>query len=224
MSTLTDGRSEPLSIETIAATLAPFRVSLSNQQIRHIQSYVDLLLKWNKTINLTAIDDPIEILVRHFGESIFAASFLRIGESRLADVGTGAGFPGLPLKIVSSGIGLTLFEANSKKCAFLTEVVQRLELTGVTIVRKRYEEFQRVDAGFDFVCSRALGDYHVFLPWSRQVLKGGGCIVLWLGTDESIRLGRRKEFSWDAPISIPESRRRVILVGRSAPPTTECST
>jgi 16S rRNA (guanine527-N7)-methyltransferase len=216
MSTSDDGRSEPLTLQTVAATLTPFRANLSEEQIQAIQSYADLLVKWNKSINLTAIEGPIEILARHFGESIFGASFLKIGKSRLADVGAGAGFPGLPLKIVSPDMELVLFEVNSKKCAFLAEVVQRLELTGVTIIRKRYEEFRKTDAGFDFVCSRALGDYHVFLPWSRQILQEGGRIALWLGTDESIRLGRRKEFIWDTPIAIPESRRRVILVGRRA--------
>jgi 16S rRNA (guanine527-N7)-methyltransferase len=225
MSTSREGGGEPLSLQAIAATLAPFCASLSDRQVQDIKTYAELLLKWNKSINLTAIEDPVEILVRHFGESIFPASFLKIGARRLADVGTGAGFPGLPLKIVCPEMELALFEANAKKCAFLVEVIQRLELTGIAIIRERYEGFQESGgAGFDFVCSRALGDYHVFLPWSRRVLKYGGRIVLWLGTDESIRLGRRKEFFWDAPVAIPESRRRVILVGRRASPATECST
>ena len=109
---------------------------------------------------------------------------------------------------------LTLFESNSKKCAFLTEVAQRLGLAGVDIKRKRYEDLKPDDSKFDFVSARALGDYPVFLPWSRSVLKPAGRMLLWLGTEESIRIGRRKEFIWDAPVPIPESRRRVILVGR----------
>ena len=214
-----------ISLDAIASALAPFCPGLAAQQLRAIQDYLALLLEWNKHINLTAIEDPIEILARHFGESLFAASFLRIGESRLADVGTGPGFPGLPLKIVSPGVELTLFESNSKKCAFLTEVVQRLGLAEVKIMRQRYEEFRPEDeeSGFDFVCSRALGDYPVFLPWARRVLKPGGSVVLWLGTEESIRISRRQGFSWDTPVPIPESRRRVILVGRGGA-GPECST
>lgn len=203
-----------MPLETIAATLAPFRVRFSQEQLRHVQDYVSLLLKWNKSINLTAIEDPIEILSRHFGESLFAASFLKIGASRLADVGTGAGFPGLPLKIASPDLELVLFESNAKKCAFLTEISQRLGLAAVSVRRERYEEFEPSGTGFDFVCARALGDYPVFLPWARRILKSDGRVVLWLGTDESIRIGRRKGFSWEAPVSIPESRRRVILVGK----------
>lgn len=203
-------------IATIAAALAPFRANLSEGQLGAIQEYVSVLLEWNRSINLTAIEDPAEILCRHFGESLFGASVLKIGKSRLADVGTGAGFPGLPMKIAVPDMELTLWESNAKKRAFLTEVSQRLGLSGVTVARGRYEEFQADGRWFDFVCARALGNYQVFLPWARSVLKPGGLVALWLGTDESIRLGRRREVSWDPPIPIPESRRRVILVGRSA--------
>lgn len=206
-----------LSLETLAATLAPFRIELSSGQLSAIMDYVELLLLWNQSVNLTAIEDPLEIVSRHFGESLFAASFLDFGCSRLADVGTGAGFPGLPLKMAFPSAELMLFESNSKKCAFLTETVQRLGLTSVDIRRERYAEFELGGGLFDFVCARALGDYPDFLRWARRVIKPGGSVILWLGTEESIRLGRRKEFLWDAPVAIPESRRRVILRGRGGP-------
>ena len=207
----------PLSPETIAARLAPFGIGLSQAQLITIKNYVELLLLWNQSINLTAIEDSLEIVSRHFGESLFAATFIDIGGSRLADVGTGAGFPGLPLKISFPSAEITLFESNSRKCAFLREVAQRLCFTNVDIRRQRYDEFESTGAAFDFVCARALGDYSAFLRWARRVITPGGRVVLWLGTDESIRLGRRKEFIWDAPVAIPESRRRVILVGRMKP-------
>jgi 16S rRNA (guanine527-N7)-methyltransferase len=216
MSTQGSGQSESLPLETIAATLAPFRVNLSDSQLQAIQRYVNLLLEWNKSINLTAIEDRIEIVSRHFGESLFSASFLNFSQCRLADVGTGAGFPGLALKIACPAVDLTLFESNAKKCAFLTEISQRLGFTGVDIKRERYEDFKATGREFDFVAARALGDYPVFLPWARSVLRPEGRVLLWLGTDESIRIGRRQEFIWDAPVLIPESRRRVILAGRSA--------
>jgi 16S rRNA (guanine527-N7)-methyltransferase len=207
-------RERDLPLAMIATTLSPFYGGLSDKQLRAIEEYISLLLKWNKSINLTAIEDPVEILSRHFGESLFAASIFRFGTSRLADVGSGAGFPGLPLKIAVPSMELTLFESNSKKRAVLAEITQRLELTGVRIMRERYEEFQASEDGFDFVCARALGDYPVFLPWALRVLKPGGQLVLWLGTEESIRLSRREGFIWNIAVPIPESRRRVILVGR----------
>ena len=201
-------------LETIASILAPFRISLSEAQLTAIQRYLSLLLSWNRAMNLTAIDDPAEILARHFGESLFAVSFLDLNPSRLADVGTGPGFPGLPLKIAVPEMRLTLIEANLKKCAFLTEVSQRLELAGVEIVKGRFQEAVSRDRKFEFVCSRALGSFSEFLPWARAALSPGGEIVLWLGTDDSLRLARHKEFAWEAPVPIPESRRRVIMVGR----------
>ena len=208
------GPDSSVSLETIAATLAPFHVGLSDSQLSAIQSYLMLLLSWNGRMNLTAIQDPLEILTRHFGESLFAASFLKLEKSRLADVGTGPGFPGLPLKIVCPSIKLTLIESNLKKLAFLTEIVQKLHLTGVEIIKKRFEEIVPATQGFDFVCSRALGAFPVFLPWARAALAPDGSIMMWLGTDESIRLARRKEFLWGQPVPMPDSKRRVILLGR----------
>lgn len=215
MSKHSGGPGGTVALETIASILAPFRTNLSEAQLTAIQRYLSLLLSWNRAMNLTAIDDPVEILARHFGESLFAASFLDLNKSRLADVGTGPGFPGLPLKIAVPEMRLTLIEANLKKCAFLTEVSQKLELVaGVEVLKGRFEEVTSTDRKFDFVCSRALGSFSEFLPWARAVLSPGGAIVLWLGTDDSVRLMRHKEFSWEVPIPIPESRRRVILVGR----------
>src|SRR5271169_4684806 len=120
MSNETHGPRAPLPLPTIAATLSPFRDNLSESQLIAIQRYVSLLLDWNESVNLTAIDDPIEVISRHFGESLFVASLVKIGARRLADVGTGPGFPGLPLKIVCPEMQLSLFESNRKKCAFLT--------------------------------------------------------------------------------------------------------
>ena len=206
-----------VSLETIASVLRPFRAELSQEQLGAIQTYLFLLIEWNRSISLTAIEDPIEILSRHFGESIFAASFFAAGESRLADVGTGPGFPGLPLKIVCPDMELTLFESNSKKCGFLREVVQHLGLSGVQVVKMRYQDFKLGGRQFDLVCARALGDYHILLPWARDLLAQGGMIVLWVGTEESIRIGHRKEFLWEAPVPIPESKRRVLLIGKRSP-------
>jgi 16S rRNA (guanine527-N7)-methyltransferase len=205
---------DTVSLETIASTLGPFRKGLPEPQLVAIQEYLSLLLSWNRAINLTAIENPAEILTRHFGESLFAASILKLEKSRLADVGTGPGFPGLPLRIVVPDLELTLIESNLKKCAFLVETCQRLKFSNVEIMKKRFEEVVNLKQGFDFICSRALGEFPIFLPWALQALKSGGSIVLWLGTEESVRLVRRKEFTWQPAIPIPESRRRVILIGR----------
>ena len=170
---------------------------------------------WNQQISLTAVDDPTEIVSRHFGESIFAGSFLPLRVGRLADVGTGAGFPGLALKIAFPDLFVFLIESNLKKCAFLNEVKSALDLRGLEIRRARYEEW-RVDSRFDFICSRALGDHRRFIRWAHDAIRPSGRAALWLGLEDSILVGRSKGWKWDPPVRIPESRRRVILCGSTS--------
>lgn len=207
----------PLSLEQIAHALSPFAagVHVSAAAMGKIRSYIELLTAWNQSISLTAIDDKLEVVVRHFGESIFASSAVPIRSGRLADVGSGAGFPGLPMKIVSDALDVVLLEPNLKKSAFLNEVKRALALNGVDVSRTRYEEYGAA-CKFDFVCARALGDYRRLLRWARTALAPDGRVVLWLGEEDSILVGRTRGWSWDLPIRIPESSRRVIQVGRPA--------
>ncbi len=208
---------ETLSADEIANSLSPYLAKpLPAEQLISIARYVTLLKKWNQTIPLTSIEEDAELVARHFGESIFAGSLLTFGLSRLADVGSGAGFPGLPLKIAFAELEVTLVEPNAKKCAFLREVQIALGLSGVEIVRRRYEEFAAVPASFDFVCARALGGYKRLLHWSRAALKPQGQVVLFLGIQDSNLLSRIKGWNWQLPVKIPESRRRVVLIGRPA--------
>ena len=200
-------------LEQIAHALSPVRgrqLAYRNSLLEKIQDYVRVLVAWNKSISLTAIDDVLEIVARHFGESIFAASAVPIRSGRLADVGSGAGFPGLPLKLVSEDLSVVLLEPNLKKCAFLNEVKRELGLRNVEISRSRYEEYQSSGVSFNFVCSRALGDYKRLLRWARTVLSPQGRVVLWLGEEDSIILGRARGWSWDLPVRIPESSRREL--------------
>ena len=208
---------ENLSRDEIAHILLPYGgKTLTNSQLASLIKYLELLKKWNQTIPLTSIQDDTESVARHFGESIFAGSLLPLS-GRLADVGSGAGFPGLPLKIAFPELQVTLLEPNIKKCAFLREVQSVLGLPGVAIVRNRYEDFHAAPGSFDFVCSRALGGYKRLLRWSNVVLKQGGHVILWLGTEDSNLLTRVKDWNWALPVKIPESRQRVLLMGVSKP-------
>lgn len=204
-----------ISLPEIVHALSPYNPgSLSEFQLVSIARYVALLRKWNETIPLTSIEDEREMVARHFGESIFAASILPMGSGRLADVGSGAGFPGLPLKIAFPELSVTLLEPNIKKCAFLREVHTALAMTDVETVRSRYEEFCAKANSFDFICARALGGYRRLLQWSKTLLGEQGRVVLWLGMDDSTLISRTKGWLWELPVKIPESRRRVLLVGR----------
>src|ERR1700674_3339769 len=136
-----------LTKDQIVSTLLPFRVQLSNDQIDKIREYIRLLLKWNQSVSLTSVVDTVDILTRHFGESMFACSLIPVDNCRLADLGSGAGFPGLALKIACPTLSVTLIESNKKKCAFLSEVVRALELENAEILPVRFDEI-RFSPGF----------------------------------------------------------------------------
>ena len=127
-----------------------------------------LLLAWNDKVNLTAIRDPLEILYRHFCECMYAATAVPFQNGRLADIGSGGGFPGLPLKILVPELEVFLVESNVKKATFLAEVVRNLELTNTRVLVSRYEELSEEIAPLDFVCSRALGGIRD-LSWSGRI-------------------------------------------------------
>ena len=206
-----------LSLEEIARTLSPYvDKPVTDPQLARIARYLALLKKWNQTIPLTSIENDTEIVARHFGESMFAGSLFPLERGRLADVGSGAGFPGFPLKIAFPELQVTLVEPNVKKCAFLREAQRILGISGVEVVRSRYEDFSAAPNSFDFLCSRALGGYGRLLQWSKTVLKPKGCVILWLGSEDSNILARTKGWNWALPVSIPESRRRVVLTGKPA--------
>jgi len=208
-----------LSREQVASALAPFLadLSISEAHISQIQRYIGTLLSWNQSVSLTSIEDPLEIVTRHFGESIFAASLLPIRLGRLADVGSGAGFPGLPLRIVSQVLKVVLLEPNLKKCGFLNEVKGALGMDDVEVRRCRYEEYRSDREEFDFVCARALGGYRPLLRWARNVLKPQGRVVLWLGADDALMISRTSGWLWELPARIPESHKRFVLIGRREP-------
>lgn len=211
--------SKQLPFSEIAHALAPYlNKTLSGEQLTGIHRYLALLKKWNRTIPLTSIEDETEIVARHFGESMFARSALPMECGRLADVGTGAGFPGLPLRILAPELQVTLLEPNIKKCAFLREVQAALKLPGVEIVRSRYEDLVAAPQSFDFICSRALGGYKRLLQWSKIMLRPQGHVLLWLGVEDANATARTKGWLWALPARIPESRRRVLLVGAPQSP------
>jgi 16S rRNA (guanine527-N7)-methyltransferase len=224
-------RPPALSTQTIALRLLPFNIHLAEAQLIALQKYLDLLLLWNQKISLTSIEDPLEIVSRHFGESIFGAEMLPSPSCRLADVGSGAGFPGLPLKIACPQPKVILIEPNLKKCAFLTEVIAQLDLREIQVFRDQYSAFRAEDARdhsqatkFDSICSRALGAYKSLLQWSRRNLTANGRIILWIGNEDALLLGRSKGWAWEPPAPLPDSTRRVILVGRPTEVATDPAT
>jgi 16S rRNA (guanine527-N7)-methyltransferase len=199
--------------DTIHRALAEFKIAASEKQVLQIQRHMTLLLKWNESVNLTAIRDPLEILYRHFCESMFAASVISLDSGRLADVGSGGGFPGLALKIIRPELEVFLVESNVKKATFLAEAVRDLDLTGARVIVSRYEDLGEELAPLDFVCSRAVGEFATFLKWTASPQIDAKQTLLWVGGRDLDEIRSLPSWEWREPIQLPQSLRRFLLVG-----------
>jgi 16S rRNA (guanine527-N7)-methyltransferase len=205
---------KPLSEETIRRSLGEFQITVEKEQVFLIQQYIKTLLRWNEKLNLTAIRDPLEILYRHFCESMFAAGAIPVDKGRLADIGSGPGFPGLPLKIIRPELELCLVESNIKKGTFLAEVVRELQLTNSRVLISRYEELGEEVAPLDYVCSRAVGEFGPFLEWAGSERVQAQNVILWIGGRDLEEVQKAKDWEWREPILIPKSLQRYLLVGK----------
>lgn len=213
---ITESQALP-SMAVIRRALEEFKISAYDDQVLQIQQYIKILLAWNDKVNLTAIRDPLEILYRHFCESMFAGISVPIERGRLADAGSGGGFPGLPLKILRPGLQVFLIESNLKKATFLAEVIRELGLRDAQVLVRRYEELGEEIAPLDYVCSRALGEYARFLDWARSERLGAGKAILWIGGNDLPEIQRIATWEWHEPIPVPNSLRRFLLVGTRKP-------
>ena len=209
-------RNEPhfLTDLEIAGALSPFKVQLTADQIEKMREYINILLKWNRSISLTTVMDPMEIVSRHFGESMFIDCLIPVDNCRLADLGSGAGFPGLALKIASPGLHVSLIESNKKKCAFLWEVIRALGLENVEVMPIRFDENRTPSDAAEIVTARALGGFSEILRWAKTALVRRGHLVLWLGGEDAAKLSSIPGWIWQPAVKIPESQRRFVLVGR----------
>lgn len=227
----------------IAELLAPFIGEYDQTNagalFAHISTYIDILVRWNSRINLTAIRDPEQIVTRHFGESLFLASHLFAGTAAvgcpaapsaanagactniaLADVGSGAGFPGIPIKLWAPAISLTLIESNHKKAAFLREIARSLTLTDVNIQNARAETLP--PSAFDVVTLRAVERFDLALPIAARLLKPQGRLALLIASAQLSKaqslLPHRRVSD---PLPIPLSTSRVMVVGDAGPSVQE---
>jgi 16S rRNA (guanine527-N7)-methyltransferase len=212
------------SLAVIRRALKEFNLPAYDEQVLKIQQYIQLLLAWNDKVNLTAIRDPLEILYRHFCESMFAGISVPFETGRLADVGSGGGFPGLPLKILRPGLHVLLIESSVKKATFLAEVIRELGLTGAQVFVRPYEELGEEIAPLDYVCSRALGEFSRFLDWAHSEQLAAKSVVLWIGANDLPEIEKVGSWEWREPIPVPNSLRRIILVGtRKSSPVPDTS-
>jgi len=224
---------------TAQALSAP--ATLSSGQLQSISTYVELLRRWNARINLTAVRDPEDIISRHFGESLFLAAYIfpfgwRTAPSAQAppphalDLGSGAGFPGLPLKIYLPELHLTLVESNRRKSAFLAEVIRTLHLDDAAVFTGHLKPslISQSQGGLppgiappDLVTMRAVERFETALPTAASLARAGaaksraGKLALLIGESQvQFTTSSLADFSWEAPVLVPRSRTRVLLIGR----------
>jgi len=195
--------------------LEPFGLDLSPTQAAQVLAYLHLLFRWNQKINLTAIRDPEECVTRHFGESLFLAPHIQL-HGNLLDIGSGAGFPGLALKIVFPEIAVTLLEPVAKKRAFLKEAARVCAFGQVAVLGDRLESLADTapPKEFDFATMRAVGNLDVLVTLAAQSLKPGGSLLLWLTREQATALARIEAgLIWGEPLPIPLSRSGEIWRG-----------
>ncbi len=204
--------STSLTALVVERALSEYGIAPTSTQTEQILSYLKLLSKWNAKVNLTAIRDPLEILHRHFCECMFAGVSVPIKRGRLADVGSGAGFPGLPLKILSPELQVLLIESNIKKASFLAEVIRELGLGGARIIVGRYEDLGEELAPLDFVCSRAVGKFESFFRWAASDSLAARHVILWVGGRDLDQIRANAAWKWRISIQIPRSLQRFLLV------------
>jgi 16S rRNA (guanine527-N7)-methyltransferase len=222
-----EGEVDPETLRSLLRnTAAEFGVAVCERGIEQMGAHFALLLKWSRKINLTSLTRPEEIAVRHFGESLFLNKVLtKLGapeDGLLVDVGSGAGFPGLPLKVVWPALFTVLLEPNQKKATFLKEVVRSAGIDGVEVRASRLDESLATDNAArkilrgraSIVTMRAVAVSAELTADLRKLLRPGGLLALFLGEEDAVTARTFPGFEWNAPVAIPHSERRVIVIGK----------
>ncbi len=158
-------------------------ITISDEQIKEFYEYMNLLLEWNEKINLTAITEPKEVIMKHFIDSITVEKYIN-NSDLVADIGTGAGFPGIPLNIVKNNANYVLVDSLNKRINFLNEVINDLNLKNIKTVHSRVEDFAKNNREkFDVATSRAVAALNILLEYLLPLVKVGGICVCMKGSN-----------------------------------------
>jgi 16S rRNA (guanine527-N7)-methyltransferase len=203
-------------INRLEALLAQTTLVVSDTQKQQLLKLVALLHKWNKAYNLTSVRDPDEMLVKHIMDSIVVSPYL--SGQRFIDVGTGPGLPGLPLAIMNPDKEFVLLDSLGKRIRFITQAVYELQLTNVTPVQSRVEEYQP-EIKFDGVLSRAFASLEDMLHWCQHLPADGGVFLALKGVKPSAEIANlNSKFKLDAAhkLIVPEleGERHLIVMSQ----------
>jgi 16S rRNA (guanine527-N7)-methyltransferase len=175
---------------------------VTEAEARSLFEHYSLLVKWNRVLNLTRIEDVEDAVARHYGEALFLADLLPSGAFTIADIGSGAGFPGIPLAVRRPECRVTLVESHQRKAVFLCEASR--ELANVSVMAIRADQ---LSVQVDWVVARAV-------RWQDVVPAAHGGVALLLGDADAVAAAQDTRFSWEPPIALPGSKHRVVLTGQ----------
>lgn len=178
-------------LEKLRLLVAQTSLQLSEQQLKQLVQYVQLLDKWNSAYNLTSVRDPMEMLVKHIMDSLAVAPFIK--GQRIIDVGTGPGLPGIPLAICFPDKEFTLLDSLGKRIRFLNQVKLQLGLKNVTPLQSRVEEHQP-DPGYDVVLSRAFASLSDMIGWCAHLPAADGQFLAMKGAQAAEEIAALSDF------------------------------
>lgn len=169
-------------------------IEINAEHINKFKKYMDLLIEWNKKINLTAIVEQNEIIIKHFVDSLTISKYIDRG-SKVVDIGTGAGFPGIPLSIINNNTDFKLVDSLNKRIIFLDEIVKELGLSNVENIHSRAEDFghnKLYREQFDYAVSRAVANLSTLVEYLIPTVKVGGKIICMKGFEIEEELNNAK--------------------------------
>ncbi|NLI40178.1 MAG: 16S rRNA (guanine(527)-N(7))-methyltransferase RsmG [Caldisericales bacterium] len=175
--------------ELLLRGASDFGITLNEKQIAAFSGYCNFLLERNRMVNLTAITNPDEVVSKHFVDSLAINLAMDMSlRKNLIDIGSGAGFPGVAIKIAFPAIKAVLVESIGKKALFLDELAHKLGLSGVSVLNSRAEDLPRLNPlygnHFEVATARAVGNLQLLLSYAKPLLAQGGSLVLWKGRDD----------------------------------------
>ncbi len=169
--------------ENIKEKAKKLNLNLDNEEIKKFYNYMNLMLEWNEKINLTAITKEDDIIIKHFIDSLTVLKYLNDGD-KIADVGTGAGFPGIPISIVNKKSKITLIDSLNKRIKFLEDVKNKIKIENVECVHARAEDFgQDNKEKYDVSISRAVANMKVLVEYLIPLVKVDGKVICMKGPD-----------------------------------------
>lgn len=201
-----------------------YNIKLDEDQVNAFLQYKDILKEWNEKINLTAIEDDEEIILKHFVDSLSILPYLENTNKTLVDIGTGAGFPGIPVKIAYKNVNVTLLDSLDKRIKFLNEVIQKLNLPGINTFHGRAEDFgvkNEHREKYDIAVARAVANLPVLLEYCLPFVKTGGSFIAMKGSNlEEVQNSKKAleilggEIAAVKEITLPFSdmKRNIILI------------